>query len=185
MPKSPKNSKTPIKKHQQGDTSKFSRLVTIGSVIVVGLGFVASVLTLLPRIVVNSGPQIDQFSITNTGYVPLTNVKPAIGMCKIQMKNRPLMKPMTPCDQYRGVRLSPNSWFMKQLGLDEGYTIRLFDAFEVLPIQPPFELEEADITIVIGYNPWIIPLRQEAEFRFFTRKENDGSLSWMQRPLLQ
>ena len=56
MTKSQKNSKTTIKKHQQGDTSNFSWLVTIGSVIVVGVGLVASVLTLLPRITVDVSP---------------------------------------------------------------------------------------------------------------------------------
>jgi hypothetical protein len=45
-------------------------------------------------------------------------------------------------------------------------------------------LAAADISVGVDFNIWIIPwLQVELQYRFQTRLEKDGKLSWIPRPL--
>ena len=152
------------------------------------LGLAASVATFLPRITVDSPPQIDPlspypipFTITNIGLVPLVNVQPAIGICELWTKRTSESShDSRPCEGSIRGRIMMDKWFIKELRADERHLIRLDDLFH---IKPPARFGGADISIIVSYQPWLIPFKREFEFRFFTREEKDGTLSWTPRPL--
>jgi hypothetical protein len=77
-------------------------------------------------------------------------------------------------------RLKQEQWFAKELAKDETITIRLDDPFHIFP---PAKFGGADISIIIEYDLWIVPKRFRTEFRYVTRVENDGRLSWVPRPV--
>lgn len=200
MSKLPKrNRKTLIQSQIEGPGKLcqfFSSAWTIFGGVALLLGLAASVITFLPRMTVEVRP-IDpmephktEITIANTGYVTLKNVKPTVGLCSLLIKDITHL-PEFGCDDKRGVRLLPaeDAWFPKQLNTDEKYTIRLddlLDAFPTTHIGKPSDFQGADITVIVDYEVRIIPfIRREAEFRFFTRKEKDGKLLWMQRPLVK
>jgi hypothetical protein len=72
------------------------------------------------------------------------------------------------------------NWFIKTLARDEATKIRIDDLFN---IHAPAKFGAADISIVVTFNPWIVPYRYTIEYRFRTRAERDGNLSWIPRPL--
>lgn len=160
-------------------------ILKIGSVIAFVVGLAASVVTFLPRVTVESGASIDPsnpypipFVITNTGIVPLTNVQPAIGLCAFWTGDPPQIPPA--CDGSLHSRLVMPKWLVRELRHDEKHMIRLDDLFA---IKPPAKFGGADISIVITYYPWLIPIKREVEFRFITHKENNAMLSWVPQPL--
>ncbi len=201
MPKSPKrNRETITHTHKDGlgrVSQYFSTVWTIVWKIVGGIalaiGLPASVVTFLPRISVDvrpidpAEPHKTEITIANTGHVSLKNVKPAVGLCRLLIKDITHLSEVG-CDDKRRVRLlrDKDEWFSKQLDVDEKYSIRLDDLLEEFPIlnvEKSSDFQGADITVIIGYEVWTFP--RETEFRFFTRKEKDGRLSWMQRPLVK
>jgi hypothetical protein len=148
------------------------------------LGFFIGLLVLVPRITVNpegtlnpSNPYPISFGITNIGYIPLVNVQPMLGICTFVVGEPETMPDR--CQGQLGSRLVPTKWFVRRLAIDEKSVIRLDDVFGL----NGNKFGGADISIVIRYQPWHIPIHQETEFRFVTRKENDGTLSWLPRPV--
>jgi hypothetical protein len=184
MPKS-RGRKRPAKTHGQQSRliqpiSRWKRTKQFGGGFVAVVGFVAALVTFLPRITVEPGGQIDPlkpypipFTITNTGIIPLFNVQPAIAVCKIYSG----IPSARECNGNLkgGFIFAP--WFSKRLWMDEKYTIRLDDAFKFV------EAPSFDISIVVEYEPWFLRIKQKKEFRFFAKTERDGSLTWMARPL--
>jgi hypothetical protein len=137
-----------------------------------------------PRLIVEAVGQIDPlrpfpitFKITNTGFIPLESVQPAIGLCDFwtgSPKNLP--------DQCNGPLGSyqMRQWFVSTLARDETTEVRLDDLFNIIP---PAQFGAADVSIKVAFNPWIVPIHWQSEFRFQTRLERDGKLSWIARPL--
>jgi hypothetical protein len=137
-----------------------------------------------PRLIVEAVGQIDPlrpfpitFKITNTGFIPLESVQPAIGLCDFwtgSPKNLP--------DQCNGPLGSyqMRQWFVSTLARDETTEVRLDDLFNIIP---PAQFGAADISIKVAFNPWIVPIHWQREFRFQTQLERDGKLSWIARPL--
>ena len=143
-----------------------------------------SVIGLWPRLTVDPGGQIDpitlspiQFTITNTGFLSLSNVRPMLGICQLGF-GRPLDSSFR-CESPIPSKLVPRAWFARTLARDERHTIRLDDLFNVNPSLP---FTGADISIAFSLDLWFIP-RPTKEFRFVTRLERDGKFSWIQRPL--
>ena len=138
-----------------------------------------------PRLIVEAVGQIDPlrpfpitFKITNTGFIPLDSVQPAIGLCDFwtgSPKNLP-----DQCNGPLGSYLQMPQWFVSTLARDATTEVRLDDLFNIIP---PAQFGAADISIKVAFNPWIIPIRWQREFRFQTRLERDGKLSWTARPL--
>lgn len=160
------------------------RIYKVVVYIVAIIGLAASIVTFLPRITVDAGVQIDPgkpypipFTITNAGVVPITSVQPAIGLCSFWTE--PKTQSGT-CEKSLATRLVMPQWFVHELKKDEKHVIRLDDLFR---IAHPARFGGADISIVISYYLWIIPFQREIEFRFVTRKEIDGMLSWVPQPL--
>ena len=64
--------------------------------------------------------------------------------------------------------------------MDERITITLAD---VCSIGPPVQLSAADLSIVVSYKPWILPLPREKIFRFIARKQTNGLFYWYSQSL--
>jgi hypothetical protein len=52
---------------------------------------------------------------------------------------------------------------------------------DFLRFPAPEKFGGADISIVVEYQPWLLPVRQEKEFRFATEPRIDGKLEWVSR----
>jgi hypothetical protein len=74
---------------------------------------------------------------------------------------------------------SPPTWRAKILSVDEKLTLRFDDYVN----QRGMIVEYADIAIGIKYHPWLLPWTREKQFRFVTRKEADGKMTWIPMPL--
>ena len=192
MPKSRKRKRPAVKAAPPklpGPPKKwFPRAIKFGSGLAAAIALAAAVVGLLflwPRVTVDpegpvdpSNPRQISFKITNTGFIPLKNAQPALGLCEIWFgppKNLPER-----CEKSLGTRFRKPQWFVKTLARDESVKIRIDDLFN---IQPPAEFGAADISIRVDFNPWIIPIQYAVEFRFQTRIETNGMLSWIPRPL--
>lgn len=145
----------------------------------------AGLVVFWPRLTVEPGGQTDPsnphpivFTITNTGIIPLENVQPALGLCELSFGEP--RNPIDRCVSPLGTKLVFVPWAVKKLSMDEKHQIRLDD---FLGGAPGAKFGAADISIAVSYNPWFFPIRREKEFRFVTRVENDGKLSWIPRPL--
>ncbi|HZC57467.1 MAG TPA: hypothetical protein VE396_15715 [Xanthobacteraceae bacterium] len=77
-------------------------------------------------------------------------------------------------------------WSNHRLAPDEKYSGSLAD-MNLLGLQKngplSYIINDADITIVIKFSPWIIPWETKSEFRFVTEKQPDGTLRWIPRTL--
>ena len=140
---------------------------------------------LWPRIVVEPIGQIDPsdphpiiFKITNTGFMPLWNVQPGFGLC--EFATGVPHNPPERCQKELGSVLIMPQWHVSELSRDEPTEIR-FD--ELISLQPPAKFADADISVVVTFYPWFMPNRMRLEYRFQTRLEEDGKLSWVPRPL--
>jgi hypothetical protein len=187
----PTRKKEPRRKRQQLAQLQGGNYWTLFWSIVGGialvLGLAASVVTFLPRLSIEAPPQFDPtttspipFVITNTGFVPLMNVKLGIGICEIGVDLTEFGHPEK-CDGSLGFRINQPWWYIKRLGHDEKHVVRLD---EILDIQRRVRFA-ADISIVVIYQPWFLPFQREAEFRFLKKEEKDGKISWLPRPLFK
>ncbi|MGO8952084.1 MAG: hypothetical protein ACLP1W_19250 [Rhodomicrobium sp.] len=173
---------------REQSTTHWSTLKKISAALVATVGFVAAAVTFLPRVTVDpegsldpSSPYPISFRITNTGIIPLSDVQPILGICEfvvdipkrmVDRCNGPLQSKLVP--------FPASIWHVNRLAMDEKYSIRLDD---FLKIASSATFGGANISIIIEYRPWILPLHREKEFRFITRLESDGKLSWLSRPV--
>lgn len=159
------------------------------------VGIVIGLVVFWPRMSVEASSQIDAaaptgitMTITNTGWMPLRNLQPILGVGVIAIGTGPPVKDF----DFNGPmqsKIAYTRWFTKTLAIDEKYQIRL-DAsgpkandglFYFSPGSGP--LGKLDFSLIIAYNPWIIPIRGEKEFRFVSRLESNGMLTLMARPV--
>jgi hypothetical protein len=172
-----------------GKAIGFSYALTIS--VSVFLTIVAAVAVFLPRVTVDPAGFSDPaqssfltFTLTNTGIIPLTNVQPVFYPCNIYMRNPmnappPAVRPLTRCAGPFKDGFEPPAWHAKVLAVDEKQTLR-FDDY----VNTRYAIVEyADIAIGVKYQPWFLPFIREKQFRFVTRKEPDGKLSWISQPL--
>jgi hypothetical protein len=79
----------------------------------------------------------------------------------------------------RGMASSPRAWNHRVIERDRPYQV---DIGNVL-FATPSALLYADISIKVTFQPWYIPRDFEREFRFYTRRRDDGTIQWLHRPL--
>jgi len=149
------------------------------------IGAFSAVVTLLPRVSVSPpSPEASNISptfflISNSGIVPLTNVEPSVGLCKLKFSdiaNMPVLvgagcRPGGPIATF----MKPTIWARSDLGLDEHYTIALQD---FLHLQSPAPIDYADISISVDYQVWMMPWHFNKSFRFKTKPGGDGKIYW-------
>ena len=72
-------------------------------------------------------------------------------------------------------------WANHRLAPDEKYTGSLADMhlFGLSMAQ----INDADITVITTFEPWIIPLTVKTEFRFVAVKQPNGAFRWFARTL--
>lgn len=144
------------------------------------------IFVLWPRVTIEAEGQVDpsspypiSFKITNPGFIALRDVQPFIGICRFwigEPKNLP-----ESCDGSLGTRFVDPHWRIRWLAHDEPTKIRFDDMFGVTA---PAKFGAADISVGAEFYIWYFPwLRVPIEYRFQTRLERDGKLSWIPRPL--
>ncbi|WGR67848.1 MULTISPECIES: hypothetical protein [unclassified Bradyrhizobium] len=152
--------------------------VFFGTIAIVG--FVLSFQFLWPRMTLDADPSsFDprdphplQFKLTNTGFISLNDVQIDLGLCFVQTDGPLIRIDPIPC--------SPTWLRFAQLHVDtrtrdQKYTFRIDDA---LTAEKPVSLTAADFILKVNYRPGYWPTLWETQFRFFTRPERDGKLSW-------
>jgi hypothetical protein len=144
------------------------------------LGLITGVVTLLPRVTAVVSDPVDpdnpfsaSVTITNTGYVPLTSVKPWYGLKKTTFGN-PAMPTVFQNDGSKVYpKLDNAKWHPADLGLDDKFTFGLNDIWG-----KPSALLSADMAIVIEYQIPIIHWRREKTFPFTAERQTNGHFYW-------
>jgi hypothetical protein len=147
------------------------------------VGGAAAALIFLPGVAVDpdgpvdpSSPHPISFTIADANFIPLDNVNVYLEICYIASAPAPQVQPCQP--PYK-TRLFKAAWRDHALATDQQFAVALDD---FLRFAPPEKLGGADISIIVEYQPWFVPLRQEKEFRFRTVSLTDGKLLWISRP---
>jgi hypothetical protein len=152
--------------------------VIIGLSVIVGL--ISGALFLLPpRITVEllddpADPYYVSFLIKNAWVLPLRNVTPFMGLCRLQISNPPTTI-NGDCKDPSAVRLMPPVWKPRDLAVDESFAV---------PIEHTFKINlhsfvDGDIVVGATYRPWIWPWATERTFRFVSQKMQDGHSRWV------
>jgi hypothetical protein len=124
-----------------------------------------------------SNPYPISFKIADANFIPLTNVNAYLVICHLSAAPAP---PAQHCQPPYKTRLFKAGWINNALAADRQFSITLDD---FMRIAAPTTLGEADISIIVEYRPWPLPVRQEKEFRFATRPGVDGKLYWISQPV--
>ena len=148
------------------------------------VGAAIAAYSLLPRVTVDSSVPVDpnnplsaSFTVINSSYYPLYNVRVMLGIGQIVTGSKKLDPNFIPSFESR---LTRPDWMQKRLAVDERYTITIGDMFR---LGNGVSMSGADIAVVIMYRPWIIPIDREKVLRFVTKKQTDGRLYWYSRPI--
>lgn len=169
------------------------------------IGIAAGALFFLPRVTVDPSGPYDPlkpspitFTISNVNIVPLRNVAIGIGVCYIispgdnwiELRGEEVGRGRPPieCNGPVGAIFTIPIWHVRWLNSDEKFQIALEDFMKAQPASPK-QIEKANMTISIKYEPWRIPLperwKPQRQFRFVTKKLSNGTIFWVPTPLNQ
>jgi hypothetical protein len=147
-------------------------------------GGTATALIYLPGVAVDPARPLDpsnpypiSFTISDANVIPLDNVNVYLMTCYALAAPTPSAPPCQPPYQTRQFKAG---WRGHSLRADQPFTVELDD---FLRLAPPAKFGGADISIIVEYQPWFVPIRQEKEFRFATELGTDGKLYWTSRPV--
>jgi hypothetical protein len=147
-------------------------------------GGAAAAVAYLPGVTVDpegpvdpSNPYPISFDISDANLIPLNNVNAYLVICYAVAAPAP---PVQECQPPYKTRIFKAGWRDHSLSADRQFTIVLDD---FLRFAAPAKLGGADISIVVEYQPWLFPVREEREFRFATEPRIDGKLEWISRPV--
>jgi len=157
------------------------------SVFVAIFGVVAgtvSLITLWPRPTIEpanapeaSNPFSGIFKVANTEFYPLDDVRIEAYLWCAKIGRGTDTTPPSMCA--RGMASSKQEWNKRTLSGDDAYDI---DVGDVL-FATSYALLYADISIKVSYTVWEVPYHFSKEFRFYTRRKDDGRIEWLHRPL--
>jgi hypothetical protein len=181
MPESKRLSPKSTPKSVPSTRSKRS-LPALAAAIVVG-GATAA-LMYLPGVTVDpvgpvdpSNPYPIGFTIASANLIPLNDVNVYLVICyavAVPAPSAPTCQPPYKTRKFKA------GWRGHALAADRPFTVVLDD---FLRLAPPAKFGGADISIIVEYQPWLVPLRQEKEFRFATELGTDSRLYWASRPV--
>jgi hypothetical protein len=147
-------------------------------------GFVLSLLIFVPRPYVVEGkiddptrPFRTSFYVSNPGLITLSDVSVGYSLCDVRFSDRVSIEG---CDEttHRGSVILFTRWSHHTLIMDDRYEVFLDDAMKT----SPNEITYADIVITVMYQTCLIPITRERRFRFVTRQEDNGYLTWHPMP---
>jgi hypothetical protein len=168
--------------------------VALISLIATLAGLFLGALILFPRVVVSSpsGPMESgnifdaSLEVSNSGFIPLTDT----GACLVV--GRIIARPIEGPNVGKGPKLRPgfrypdaekqtracgNIWQHHNLSMDDRFTIKLTDVLS--------RASEADIAVVVNYQPWFLPWRREKSFRFIAATDSTGKIDWRAWPFTE
>jgi hypothetical protein len=190
-PKQPKPRKMPPSKPKSLlEIVMAHPVVALISLIATLGGVVLGALILFPRVLVSSpsGPMESgnvfdaSLDVSNSGFIPLTDAGACLIVGQIfgpNVTGRSKLKPRFTyySDPERQSRLCRDIWQHHNLGMDDRFTIKLTD------IASP--VSEADIAVVVNYQPWFIPWRRERLFRFIAATDRSRKTGWRAWPFVE
>ena len=153
-----------------GCLGKLVKVLPIVGLLITLLGLV-TLIELYPRLSasVDSSSSIPGFTVTNEGYLKVTNVVLTCFIWKATTEEDVTFGPAYNIGSPPGSRLNP----------DEGYSITCLE--HAISPQPRFV--GADLAIVASYRPWPFTfLRLRRFFRFVARPLPQGGLAWDKQP---
>jgi hypothetical protein len=148
--------------------------------LVVGLLSLITLLELFPRLSVSGEPPLDRnnqlgssrFTVTNDGYIPLTDVMSACFLWKVEEGN---------VGYYRSLAFivkPPES----KLDADESFTVPCAPNLAGRAGQP-LAITQADLAMVVYYRPWPFTfLRRHKLLRLVARIGEQGDIIWERQP---
>jgi hypothetical protein len=143
-------------------------------------GGTAAAVMLLPGVTVHPEGPVDpfnpnsiSFAISDANFIPLNNVNVYLMICYAVAAPAPSTQQCQPPYKTRKFKAG---WRDHALAADQPFTIVLDD---FLRLTAPAKFGGADISIIVEYQPWFVPVRQEKEFRFATDLGTDGKLYWV------
>ena len=146
------------------------------------VGGVVAAVAFLPGVTVEAERPLDpsnpypiSFTIADANLIPLNDVNVYLVICYVVAGPAP---PAQVCQPPFETRLFKAGWRNHALSAHEPFTVTLDD---FMRLAAPAKFGGADITIVVDYQPWPFPVRQEKEFRFATQPGIDGKLYWTAR----
>jgi hypothetical protein len=109
-------------------------------------------------------------------------VTPFLGLCQLTL-DHPINTPYGPktlklqgdCADPAAVRMVPPSWKPRDLGVDQSFSERIVDVFNV----PGRSFIGGDIVFGATFKPWYWPFKLERYFRFVAQQQRDGSYRWV------
>ena len=147
-------------------------------------GGTGAAIMLLPGVTVEPAGPMDPanpypiaFTVADANFIPLDNVNAYLVICYVAAAPTPVAPP---CQSRDKIRRFKAAWRDHALAKNQSFSIAL-DDFMRLPAAAKFG--GADISIIVEYQPWSLPMRQEKEFRFTTLPQSDGKLYWIARSL--
>jgi len=146
------------------------------------VGGVAAAVAFFPGVTVEAEGPVDpsnpypiSFTIADANLIPLNDVNVYLVICYVVAAPAP---PAQACRPPFETRLFKAGWRGHSVRAHEPFTVTLDD---FMRLATPAKFGGADISIVVEYQPWPFPVRQEKEFRFATQLGIDGKLHWTAR----
>ena len=137
--------------------------------------------------------------VVNNSIIALNHVNLLVGVCRVDMNLSGAFDPRRPravtirgdgasfapasaqCTGPNGARFYDQSWVNHRLLPDQKFSTALDPVLNwLVPKQArdSVTVTSAVVTVVVRFQPWILPWQRESEFRFGTEKAPDGTLRW-------
>ena len=173
------------KKRQQTakETGQNKKIKKIPFRILSGIATLAGILglvTFLPRVTVSVSDPLDSnnpfsaiVTVSNTGYLPLSSVEPALGLRRMAFGNPAAPTIIQGPSQKAYVGIENVVWHPSDLGIDEKFA---FGMNEIWGSQT--HLLTADIAILVKYEIPFIHWKREKIFPLTAVKQTNGQFYW-------
>jgi len=171
----------PSPQPQPQNLHRFRKIFRVGTEWLLAIVTIAAfLLAVVPRPIVEVGgvltdpsnPLSNAFTIRNNNIVPLEHTTVGIELNNVVLSNG---------SKFGWFSYGVTDWTNHYLGADEGITVD-FAGFGCR--LPSCWYRVADITIIVDYQPWFLPISRRKEFRFIGRvvPNQPKHMTWEERP---
>ena len=152
------------------------------SVTVALIGLAAACVTLLPRVTVTTSDPVDpnnpfssSITITNSGYLPLRDVRASIGVKTIAATIGGHPNVTIHGDSSYGSHVIDSQTIPpRDLGLDDRFSFSLNQFGE----SPTYDFKFADIAIVVEFEIPLVHIKRKRIYPLYTQRESNGNFYW-------